>query len=406
MIRQAVFLVGGLGTRLKDRTRNTPKPLLEVGGRPFIEYLLDEAVRHGFTDILLIAGHFGEQFEARYEGAAWRNGRIRVLREPEPLGTGGALRFAAPELQPRFLLSNGDSFFDVNLRALTADPGVAAGGAVMALRSVAEDTRYGRVDVEDGVVRRFHAASQSRAGPINAGIYCLDRAVADRIPPGKVSLEADIFPGLAAEGRMYGVLLDGYFIDIGVPADFERADREIAARLTRPAVFFDRDGVLNDDIGYVHRREDFVWKEGAQDAVRLCNDLGILAFVVTNQAGVARGLYGEEAIGALHGWMDEQLAAKGAHIDAYEYCAHHLDGRVETYRKACRRRKPEPGMLVDLMAHWPVDRERSLLVGDKQSDLTAATAAGIPAVMYRGGNLYSLLREELARRGFPMAAQR
>jgi len=92
LLNQAVFLVGGLGTRLKDRTRATPKPLLEVGGRPFLEYLLDEAARHGFSEILLLAGHFGQQVQERYDGRDWRGARIKVLCEPEPLGTGGAIR--------------------------------------------------------------------------------------------------------------------------------------------------------------------------------------------------------------------------------------------------------------------------------------------------------------------------
>ena len=94
MLKQAVFLVGGLGTRLKDRTRATPKPLLEVGGRRVLDYLLDEVSRHGFTDILLLAGHFGQQLVQAYDNRDWHGARIKVLCEAEPLGTGGALRFS------------------------------------------------------------------------------------------------------------------------------------------------------------------------------------------------------------------------------------------------------------------------------------------------------------------------
>ena len=384
MLRQAVFLAGGLGTRLKERTRSTPKPLLEVAGRPFLDTLLDEAARHGFNDILLLAGHFGEQVVARYDGRDWNGARIRVLRELEPLGTGGALRFALPYLAPAFLLANGDSFFDINLRALAAE--VPDGGAAMALRNVAGD-RYGRVHFTEGRVLGFHAPGEGVRGPINGGVYALSRAVAETIGPGKVSLEADIFPGLAAAGRIRGQLFDRYFIDIGVPQDFERAQIGLPLTLRRPAVFFDRDGVLNRDIGYLHRPGDFAWLEGAREAVRLCNDRGCYVFVVTNQAGVARGYYGEQNVRALHGWIDEQLAAAGAHVDRFEYCPHHPHGTVDGYARSCRRRKPQPGMILDLLDNWPVDVAKSFLIGNTQSDLDAAAAAGIAGHLYQGGDL-------------------
>lgn len=393
MLKQAVFLVGGLGTRLNERTRNTPKPLLEVSGRSFLDYLLDEAARHGFTDIVLLAGHLGDQVEAQYHDRDWRGAKIRVVREPEPLGTGGALRFALPHLEPAFLMMNGDSFFDINLRALAQS--AARDRVVMALRAGARDARYGSVTLVGDEVRGFHAPGDRMPGPINCGIYAIGRELVEAMPEGKHSLEADTFPLLAKAGRIRGQLFDGYFIDIGVPGDFERADAELRSYLTRPAVFLDRDGVLNEDTGYVHRREDFAWIEGAKEAIRMCNDSGAFVFVVTNQAGVARGLYDEGAVRVLHAWMNEELAAAGAHIDAFEFCPHHSGGSVESYRQDCRRRKPGPGMIEDLLSAWSVDRPRSFLIGDKQTDLDAAAAAGVPGFLYTGGGIAPLVRAQL-----------
>ena len=395
MLKQAVFLVGGLGTRLKDRTRATPKPLLEVGGQPFLDYLLDEAARHGFTEILLLAGHFGQQVAALYEGRDWRGARIKVLCEPEPLGTGGALRFALPHLADQFLLANGDSFFDINLRSLPLI--LPPDGIAMALRNVAGD-RYGRVMFQQGRVLRFHAPEEGVDGPINGGIYALSRAVVEAIPAGKVSLEGEMFPALAAQGRIHGQEFSGYFIDIGVPSDFERAQTELPRRVRRPAVFFDRDGVLNRDIGYLHRPDEVEWLEGAGKAVRLCNDAGYFVFVVTNQAGVARGYYGEKDVHTLHDWMNAELARQGAHVDAFEYCPHHPEGVEGPYRRTCRRRKPEPGMLEDLLSAWPVDKDQSFLIGNMQSDMDAAAAAGLKAHLYQGGDLAAFVASRLAAR--------
>jgi D-glycero-D-manno-heptose 1,7-bisphosphate phosphatase len=392
LLSQAVFLVGGLGTRLKDRTRATPKPLLDVGGRPFLEYLLDEAARQSFTDILLLAGHFGDQVQSHYDGRKWRGAQIRVLCEPEPLGTGGALHFALPHLAPQFLLANGDSFFDINLRALAAH--LPEDGAVMALRNVAGD-RYGRVKLEGDRVASFHAPQESVTGLINGGVYALSRSVIEAMPEGKISLESDIFPSLATRGGIRGLEFDGYFIDIGVPEDLERAQNELPRRVRRPAVFFDRDGVLNRDIGYLHRPEQFEWLKGAKAAVRLCNDAGYFVFVVTNQAGVARGYYEENDVEKLHAWMRMELAPLGAHIDAFEFCPHHLDGVRPEYRRACRRRKPQPGMILDLLAAWPANKEASFLIGNTQSDLDAAMAAGIAAHLYEGGDLAAFVAARL-----------
>ena len=155
----------------------------------------------------------------------------------------------------------------------------------------------------------------------------------------------------------------------------------------RPAVFLDRDGTLNEDFGYVHRWEDFRWLPGAQDAIRRLNAAGVYVFVVTNQSGVARGLFGEDAVTALHARMNEELRALGAGIDDFRYCPHHPDIGIDAYRRVCTCRKPAPGMILDLIAHWPVDKAASVMVGDKPIDVEAGRAAGLAAEIVRSGEL-------------------
>jgi D-glycero-D-manno-heptose 1,7-bisphosphate phosphatase len=170
--------------------------------------------------------------------------------------------------------------------------------------------------------------------------------------------------------------------------------------LQRPAVFLDRDGTINHDTGYVYRSADFRWLPGAVNAIRRLNDSGYYVFIVTNQSGVARGIYDETAIHDLHHWMNEELHAAGARIDDLRYCPHHPQGSIAAYRTTCSCRKPAAGMLLDLMNVWPVIREASIMIGDKESDAAAGRAAGIASAIVPAGELEGLVSELLSQRAW------
>ncbi len=167
-------------------------------------------------------------------------------------------------------------------------------------------------------------------------------------------------------------------------------------RQAHPALFLDRDGVINVDKGYVSRIEDFEWIDGAAEAIAAFNARGWWVFVVTNQSGVAYGYYGEAEIAKLHAWMTAELAKRGARIDHIYNCPFHVDGKIERYRRDSFDRKPKPGMLMQAMTDYAVIRERSFLIGDKESDLEAARAAGVAGFLFPGGDLASFAEWALA----------
>ena len=163
----------------------------------------------------------------------------------------------------------------------------------------------------------------------------------------------------------------------------------------KPALFLDRDGVLNEDKGYVHRWEDFRWIPGAREAVAAFNRAGWLVIVVTNQSGVGRGFYSEADMHGLHARMAQDLAEVGGRIDAFYHAPHHPEAPLDAYRHPDPPdRKPNPGMILRALSEWPIDKAASLLVGDKPSDLEAALRAGIRGVLFKGGDLSAFLTAE------------
>ncbi len=398
-IRQAVILVGGRGTRLGEITRDIPKPMLPIAGdRPFLDHLLEMVERHGYQDIILLAGHLGERVTEAYDGRQIGGARVRVLREPEPLGTGGALTIARDLLDERFLLMNGDAMFDINLRALEQAARLSGALATLALRTVPDVSRYGRVVEVDGQVTQFLEKDPNHRGPgtINGGIYVLRREALDLIERLPCSIEQDVFPLLVQRGQIAGACFDGYFLDVGIPESLDQGHRELPGVRVRPAAFLDRDGVINVDDGYTHRVEDLRFMPGAMEAIRLLNDRGYYVFVVTNQGGIARGYYGLDDAHRFNQAIQDRLAVSGAHVDRFYLSPHHPDGIVAEFAMDHVDRKPNPGMLLRAMTEWPVVKERSFLVGDKDTDVEAALRAGVAGHLYEGGDLRIFVNSILA----------
>jgi mannose-1-phosphate guanylyltransferase len=250
---QAIVLVGGEGTRLRPLTESTPKPALTLVDRPFLAYMIEWLAGHGVTDVVLACGFLPDVLRSALAGEEERAGaRIRYAVEPQPLGTAGAIRFAADalgeDLEDRFLALNGDVLTDLDLSALLRAHEERSARATIALHPVEDSSAYGLVrSGPDGRVLEFlEKTGESKPGEVNAGMYVLQRSVLDLVPPGaSVSIEREVFPRLVGEG-LHDLLLDGYWMDIGTPERYLQASWDVLEGRVATQVEPTASGVLID----------------------------------------------------------------------------------------------------------------------------------------------------------------
>jgi mannose-1-phosphate guanylyltransferase len=258
---QAIVLVGGEGTRLRPLTNATPKPALTLVDRPFLAYMIEWLAGYGVTEVVLACGFLPDVLQAALAGEEERAGaRIRYVVEPEPLGTAGAIRFAAEalgdELDDRFLALNGDVLTDLDLSALLGAHERRGAVATLGLHPVEDSSAFGlvRSDEEGRVLEFLEKTGESKPGEVNAGMYVLERSMLDLIVPGEnVSIEREVFPRLAGAG-LHGLALDGYWVDIGTPERYLRASWDIlearvrtGVRPTGPGLLIDPGAAVDDE---------------------------------------------------------------------------------------------------------------------------------------------------------------
>lgn len=374
--REAIVLAGGFGTRLAHVVPDVCKPMAPVAGRPFLRFVMDQLAAAGVERAVVADGYRKEQIE-EYFGGFYRGMDVAYSPEEEPLLTGGAVKQALARCECEWaFVMNGDTWLDVDFGAMeaAADKAPETVKAIIAVKRMRDFERYGTVDVDDNcIITAFHEKKPCAEGLINAGVYLIRKdALADM--PQKFSLESDWFECVVGTEKLVACECAGGFIDIGVPEDYEMAQAMLAplARGWKLAMF-DRDGTINVDTGHLFEPEKLeLIPETVKVMVRYAADPEYKVVVVTNQAGIAKGLYSGDDMRALHRHMEEKLEELGARVDAWYFCPHHPD-----YTGPCECRKPAPGMLQAAMRDFDAEPADCVMYGDKPSDEAAAKAAGV-----------------------------
>ena len=250
----------------------------------------------------------------------------------------------------------------------------------LSLKYVNNASRYGLVKtLQDRVIEFTEKKDTDEEGFINAGIYYIEKSLFKKDLPKKFSFEKEILEPMVKDIKPKFFKAEDYFIDIGLPESYKKACKELKYHICgkTKALFLDRDGVINVDKHHVYRIEDCEFVDGMFDLCREYKKNGYLIIVVTNQAGIAKGIYTENDYFKFRDYIHKEFEKQGCSIDGEYFCPYHKDGTIEKYKKDSFDRKPNPGMIIKAQNDFNIDLSQSVLIGDKQSDIDAGKAAGI-----------------------------
>ena len=380
---EVIILAGGLGTRLRSVVQEVPKCMAPVGGRPLLSYLLDWLKMHSVDHVVFSVGYLKEQIIEYIQGEQWPFTYDFSIEET-PLGTGGGIRLALDYCRERRVyVLNGDSFFPVDLQQMPC-----TGALTLALQRMRHFDRYGAVSLSGTRITAFQEKKYCEEGFINGGVYALRRDRLDLKPfPEKFSFEKEVLEPMAKSGQLEGWDGDSYFIDIGIPEDYGRAQWEIPAwfdvqkaseavlKTDADTLFLDRDGVINRlrPGDYVKSWEEFEYLPGILQAIRQWSAKFRRLILVTNQRGVGKGLMSDRDLSRIHARLMQDILEAGGKLDLILVCT--------SVDESDSRRKPQTGMFEEACALFPdISARRSVMLGDSDSDDAFAKACGMPFI--------------------------
>ncbi len=399
---RAVIMAGGQGTRLASLTKNEiPKGLYPIAGRPILEWQLLRLRKYDITDATIVVGQLGDRIKEYFRDGTELGMKISYITETEPLGTAGSLYFLK-ENEP-FIFIMGDIFFDFDIRRMAAFH--MEKGAFVTLLAHPNMHPYDSdlvVTDKDDRVLRFDSKHNVRDywydNLVNSGIFIMNPEICGYVKePKKLSLEKDLLSGLMEKEKIYAYRTPEFIRDVGTPDRVEATERDYASGIVsaknlenkQKAIFLDRDGTINILKGFMTDPEKLELEENAAVAIRLINQSGYLAIVVTNQPVIARGECTYEILDEIHRKMKTLLGREGAYLDDIYYCPHHpdkgFDGEVPELKIVCSCRKPKTGMIDAAVLKYNIDVSQSWVVGDGTLDIALGKNAGCKTILLRTG---------------------
>jgi D-glycero-D-manno-heptose 1,7-bisphosphate phosphatase len=371
-----VILAGGYGTRIKKYTKNKiPKPLLKIKNKPFLDYLLQNISKYPINKIYIISGFKGDLINQRYNNKLINLIKIHCIKEKISRGTGYALFSIRKKIKNDFILINGDTIidFDLNIFFQKKLGRKYLGWMVLSNNyngSLSE--KLSNLKLKKNEVIGF----SKKINLINAGTIFFKKRLIKSLNAKTISLENDLLNKFISKKKMKGIISRNFLIDIGTSKNYILAKKLIPKYFYRPAIFLDRDGVINRDKGYTYKIKDFKFQHNIFKIIKKFQKKYYI-FIVTNQSGIARGYYKIKDFYKLQNYVKNYLAKRNLFINDIEFCPHHPLGKIKKFRYKCQCRKPGNLMIRKITNRWLIKKKKSLFIGNSDSDKMCAEKSNI-----------------------------
>ena len=367
-----VVLAGGKGSRIKSLLRNRPKPMAIFNKKPFLEYIIQNYSKYHFKNIFILTGYKSDIIYKKFNNKYYNFNHIKCLKELRPMGTAGALSVLKKKNVNDFILINGDTFLDINLNQLIKSCSKNSYGSITLVKN---DFYKSNKKLSTLALRENKIIYQDKSNLMNGGIYFFKKKIFKLIKNKNTSLENDILPNLIKNKKISGIKTKNFFLDIGTPENFKKAKKIISKKFIKRAAFLDRDGVVNFDKGYVHKIKDFKFRPNVIKGLKFLRNNGYYIFVVTNQAGIGKGIYTEKQFFNLQNYIKQKLQKKDIFFDDINFCPYHPEAKIKKYRKKSQLRKPGNLMIKQIINKWSIKLNKSFMIGDQVTDKICAKSS-------------------------------
>lgn len=396
---KTIIMAGGRGTRIAELFPNIPKPLIPVDGMPILEREIRSLAAQGFDDIILTVGYLADKIINYFGNGSKFRVKLDYFVEKTPLGNAGALFRLRDKIGDEpFLLLNADAAFDVDFKRMLEYHKQKSGLVTLFTHPNSHPYDSGLIIADkDGHVEQWLSKEDKRPqwyeNRVNAGLHVIDPEILELSSKSldlcsKVDLDRQVLKPLCGTGKMFYYNSPEYVKDMGTPERFHQVENDYKSGVVQAknlhnkqkAIFLDRDGTINKYVGFLRDIDDFELIDGAAEAIKLINQSGNLAIVVTNQPVIARGEVTWEQLNEIHRKMETLLGKDGAYLDGIYICPHHPDkgfaGERQEYKIVCDCRKPKPGLLLKAAKDFNIDLSQSYMIGDDDRDVQAGLNAG------------------------------
>ena len=386
-----VILAGGKGTRIKKYLNNKPKPMVRLNRIYFLQYLINIFSKYPLNKIFILVGYKSHIIFKSFHNKTFNFTKVICIKEKKLMGTGGALLSLKKKKIKDFILTNGDTIFDINLTELLKSFNKKKLGCVALAPNNKNTNNYklNNLGIKNNVL-----CYKKNSKLMNGGIYFFKKEILNKIPNKPCSLEEDILPNIIKNKMLSAKIFKNFFLDIGTPKYFKVSSNKLKKYFFRPAVFLDRDGVINYDRGYVYKKNDFKFRKGVIKGLKYLTKKNYYIFIITNQAGIAKGMYSEDDFKKLHLYLKTTLSNQNIYINDVQYCPYHPKGKIKMYRKKSLLRKPGNQMIINIFNKWLINKRKSFMIGDKESDKNCAKRSNL-LFAYAKDNFFAQIKNNL-----------